>query len=645
MEPTEQDRILDHAVGLHGRILAGPGTGKSTTVLRLAQRLLATSPAPALRVITFTRAATSELIAKIREEGGATVETTTLHSFALSLLMQNPGVSGLPEPLRVPDDWETRTIVHRQLAAYLRTQGFTKVRVTDIAQLEREMAARWESLDPDLVLLADVDPRLRNAYIAAWRRHRAVFGYSLFAEMPLGAHQAIEDHGRELKGVAIDLLVVDEYQDLNRSEIQLAFALAECGTSVLAVGDDDQSIYSWRMAAPEGIRSFLADIAPCADYTLSVSFRCGSDILSHARGLIETTPGRPQRPPLRPGPDNPTGEVQYLRFANQDDERRAVALLARHLIDDHKLKPNEIVVLFRGDSRGAWSRPLRLALDEAGVAATDVEAALEPLSDASTRELLAVARLATNREDSLAWCTLMMTEHGVSERFVNALIEEAHQRRVTFAQRLLQCDTDPPADVPPATVRRANRRVAEVQAFLDQLQLELAGAEEEGWAPWLLDAANALGIDVSDAFDSLAREVGRVTPQETGLGHFLNQLEPVTKDLALLAEGVSIMTMARSKGLTFRAAIVMGVEDGVIPSPRSDNIEEERRLLYVAMTRAREFLFLTMAQFRRDPTAHTGRSNQGSRGRTPLFYGLDLQPTNGPAYLRNLRRARSTTLH
>jgi DNA helicase-2/ATP-dependent DNA helicase PcrA len=124
---------------------------------------------------------------------------------------------------------------------------------------------------------------------------------------------------------------------------------------------------------------------------------------------------------------------------------------------------------------------------------------------------------------------------------------------------------------------------------------------------------------------------------ESGLNHYLNQLEPVAKDLALRTDGVAIMTMAKSKGLTFQAAIVMGVESGVIPSPRATDEKEERRLLYVAMTRARRFLFLTMASRRTGPTARSGQPNVGSsRSRSPLLAMTSAEPRDGVRYLKKL---------
>jgi DNA helicase-2/ATP-dependent DNA helicase PcrA len=249
----QQAAIVQHPPQRNGRVLAGPGTGKSSTVLRLAQALADSDPPIRVRVVTFTRAATAELVDKIRDEGHEVDEPTTLHSFALSVLMRNHDLVQLPRPIRLPDDWELENLIHSDLARRLREQGHEKATTRTVKKLENELAAQWESLNPELVLLADLDPALRNAYIATWMAHRTVFGYSLFAEIPYSAHHLLEDHAGATMPT-VELLVVDEFQDLNAAEIALVETLASRGISILAVGDDDQSIYGFRMADPAGIR-------------------------------------------------------------------------------------------------------------------------------------------------------------------------------------------------------------------------------------------------------------------------------------------------------------------------------------------------------------------------------------------------------
>jgi DNA helicase-2/ATP-dependent DNA helicase PcrA len=636
--PTEQDRILDHAPGRHGRILAGPGTGKSTTVLEFAQRLHESDPPIAVGIVTFTRAATAELAEKIHAEGHDLVQPSTLHSFALSLLMRNPGFVSLPIPLRIPDDWEMGNLIEPDIAFRLRRLGQDGVSVRTVRKLDREMAAGWESLDPDTQLLADLDPELRNAYVAVWRSHRAVFGYSMFAEIPFSAAHLLEDHPDAARSDT-QLLIVDEFQDLNRAEIHLAEALAAVGVSVLAVGDDEQSIYSFRMADPSGILEFPEILPDVVEYTLSVSYRCGTNILSAARAVIESGPDRRRDSRITPGPGNPPGEFKYLRFPSAVAEQLGVGRLVKHLIAHEHVTPNDIVIMMRGDSNDVWSAPVRDALSALGVQATDVEQAIAPLSETSARRLIAVAHIISDRNDSLAWWTYLKLTSGISDAYLRALTDEAMALGQTFVQRLMHCTEQAPSGVSAATHGRVVGAIADVEAILARVDLEHVAPSDEGWATWLLDLSDELGIEVQAQFGELARSVGREVPQRDGLGHYLNQLEPIAKDNALRADGVAIMTMTRSKGLTFRAAIVMGVEEGVVPSPRAVSEDEERRLLYVAMTRAKEWCYLTMASRRYGPTGYSGQPNPGtSRGRCPLLQplGAPLQPQAGNPYLDGL---------
>src|SRR5438034_10717576 len=112
-DPTdEQQAVLAHDCRQHARLRAGPGTGKSATIVALIDQLLGADDAPRLRLLTFTRAATGELAKKVSEHPAAAAERpSTIHSFAISVLMQNPGAANLPAPLRIADGWEYETVV------------------------------------------------------------------------------------------------------------------------------------------------------------------------------------------------------------------------------------------------------------------------------------------------------------------------------------------------------------------------------------------------------------------------------------------------------------------------------------------------------------------------------------------------------
>src|SRR5664280_982513 len=286
-KPTlEQQAILQHDASKNARVLAGPGTGKSATLVALIDDLLSHKPSPRVKLLTFTRAATGELAKKVSEHPAAAAERpSTIHSFAIATLLRNPGAGGLPKPLRIADDWEDKHIVRTTLARR------AMVTQKQLNLLIAEMAANWESLTPDEN--PHVDEQMRARFIGAWHEHRNAYGYTLLAELPYALRGALRDHP-DLEGLDYDLLIVDEYQDLNACDLDVIRMIADRGCAVMAAGDDDQSVYSFRRAAPEGIRSFCGDYSGASDYPLSITQRCGSNIITWASHVIEGDPDRPR---------------------------------------------------------------------------------------------------------------------------------------------------------------------------------------------------------------------------------------------------------------------------------------------------------------------------------------------------------------
>lgn len=241
--PTrEQLAILAHDRQQHARILAGPGTGKSATVVALIEQLLTGDDRLRLKLLTFTRAATAELAKKVSAHPAAAVERpSTVHSFAISALLRNPGTGGFPEPLRIADRWEERRIVRPTLARRI------DVRVTRLENLFREMAANWEHLQPSEN--PRVDPAERARFVGGWNEHREIYGYTLLSELPYALRRALQDHP-DLEGVDYDLIIVDEYQDLNACDLELLHLIANRGCTIIAAGDDDQSSIRSDMPRP-----------------------------------------------------------------------------------------------------------------------------------------------------------------------------------------------------------------------------------------------------------------------------------------------------------------------------------------------------------------------------------------------------------
>ena len=623
----QQQAIIAHDVRRHGRVIAGPGTGKSWTSIALLDRLHKVSPDSAPGLLTFTRAATNELVRKVETAGHDWLAPGTIHSFALALLVGHPGQVQIPYPVRIPDSWELANLIRPGIASGLRAMGFEGVTATQVKKLENEMAARWESLDPDLVVLADIDPELRNAYVGLWGLHRSRFGYLLLAELPSRAGDLIEDFG--IRPENLEFLVVDEYQDLNKADIRLVSLLAVGGVHILAIGDDDQSIYGFRGAAPQGLRQFHDDFPNASDYSLSVSMRCGQRIIDAAMSLIETAPDRPRRPRLTGVDDAPEGEFVYLRFGGHVAEARGVAdIIAARIAGG--VDAGEIAVLVRSRV-STWADLLTPHLEERGITAVNVDWVERALAEPGLRRALAVARLVQDRHDSLSWWTLLKLTPGISDAFIRYVANTAAEGE-NFGETLLRLHPGYAGAPTRQSSTRAQRLVMEQLAAVEHVDLDRVALGNYGWGGWLRLRVEAGAL--SEDARKLLQDVGQHVPASEGLGFFLGQLEPIGKDLATHAADVRILSISASKGITVNTVLVMGVEAGIIPHPRG-RLDEERRLLYVGMTRATRMTVLTAAARRTGPTARHGIANiNRPRGRCPLLVGLPIgQWTDGSDYV------------
>lgn len=625
--PTaEQAAILGHDFHRHARVLAGPGTGKSATLVAFLDKFLRERPGSRVKLLTFTRAATAELAKKVSDHPAVAAERpSTIHSFSISVLLRNPGAATFPMPLRIADKWEDCEIVRATLAHRM------GVRVTKLDALIREMASNWESLRPEEN--PRVDPAHRARFQGCWAEHRQVYGYTLLAELPYALLHALQSHP-DLRGVDHDLLVVDEYQDLNACDLTLLHCIAEHGCSIIGAGDDDQSIYSFRRAAPEGIRRFPADYPGCADYPLSVTLRCGSRIVEWVTHVIEGDLGRPHgRRRLRALEGSPPGEVALLAFPGEATEADGVAALVQRLIRDNHVEPQEILVLLRSDYHGTFSRPIKAALAGLGIAYSDPEVVEEMLAEAENRRMLATFRFLVHPHDSLAWTSLLLLAPGIGPRFSNYVYERACQARMQFGEALLQGHAQNFPDGPRSSAR-VRELICTVMAWLDAHRLpeETPG---NGWGHWMVEAAGGEAVPApSAALVELLHALDGLVETDEDFGRFLSQVTPLGKDRALAeSRGVRIMTMGGAKGLTVRATVMVGLEEGLMP--RSDcELQEERRLLYVAMTRAKEYLYGTWARRRWGPTARAGEAPVAAlRQLTNFLLGGPVASQDGLRYL------------
>lgn len=627
--------------GNHARLLAGPGTGKTLTLTRHICFLVAeqnVSPESILAV-TFTRAAAWELRQRVKNElgEGRCPRISTLHSFALRQLLRNATrISDLPQPLRIADDWEERNIILEDLKVMLELKQISEARA-----LLNELSADWQSLTAEE---ADWERRFPDPrFLGLWREHRQIYGYTLRSELVYQLKKALEQRGDFELESPFEYLLVDEYQDLNRCDLAVVQEIASRDVELFVAGDDDQSIYGFRKAHPEGIRRFPHDYAGAEDLSLEICKRCDSRILDIGLFVAQQDPRRIEKE-IRSEPGRERGEVAILRFPDQDAEAVGIARLCDYLMTGHGLEPDDILILLRSDHNGAFSRPIREKIEEVGipvVAATDTRS---PLDETDGRAFLAFMRLAVRREDSLAWRTLFQVWcTGIGSGAISALYDVAHHRGMTFAQAILAAHDD--TSIIPSRYRS---RISEaIQSVLDQLD-DLFPGEAMGEYESCDDLTNGIRlaaeslIEEEEVLESVLLEFERTAEatEAKSIEELLRATEVASENIEQeIEEGkVNILTMHRAKGLTAEAVIVAACEDQYIPGrAQGDDVDDERRLLYVSLTRAKHYLFVTYCDRRTGQQRHTGRdSGRSVRSLSRFLIDCPYPIQDGRAFINNL---------
>jgi len=585
-------------------IVAGAGSGKTRVLTRRVGWLVAGGlPGPALLAITFTNKAAQVLRTRLDDlPGAAGVWAGTFHGFAAWLLRRHGSVIGLDPHFTIADREDQQRLLkalldERGLAAFKpkasALTGWISRAKNGPALLPREWARDAEALQD---LARAYDQRLRAA------------GLLDFDDLLLQARRAL----REGPGVAAALqarfahVLVDEYQDTNPVQRDLLLALLGPARNLTVVGDPDQSIYRWRGATVANILKFADDLPGARTVVLDRNYRSTVHILDAAEGVISKNRGRFAK---RLRSERGAGErVRVVRATDARDEAEVVADAVSRWIARGG-RPGEVAVVYRVN---ALSRAVELALRARGIA-YHVVAGVEFFRRQEVKDALAYARLVENPRDEAAFARVAnVPARGVGATSLARVRAQAAARGVGW----MEVARGEPEGVP-KKARAGLRALADLIEGVQRLPrtpvtpvLE-ALLERSGY----LAALSSEGADPEGARADNVRELlaaahdfddERPAPDQGGgdLGAFLETTGLVSDQDGLEddADRVSLLSAHSAKGLEFPFVVLIGAELGLFPHARSVQedaaLEEERRLFYVAMTRAMDRLLITHAAWR-----------------------------------------------
>jgi DNA helicase-2/ATP-dependent DNA helicase PcrA len=610
-----QAEAVEH---VHGPllVLAGAGSGKTRVLTTRIASLIERHGVPPDRIfaVTFTNKAAGEMKERIgrllnRDPSGLWIGT--FHSLGARMLRRDAELLGFSRQFTIYDQADSVSLVKRLLEQRGHSpRTFTPKVVQSIIsgarnRMQSPVDLRAESpFDRLAHVAADVQEAMGPALKAANAMD--------FDDLLLRPLELFRDHPDRLQYYRhkFQFILVDEFQDTNKAQYELIRLLGHHG-NVAAVGDDDQSIYGWRGADVRNMRQFQQDFTGTQLVRLEENYRSTRLVLDAANGVIAENSGRIGKM-LRTSRQG--GESLTLVAAA--DERDEAEWIVRELARRQgaaEWSYDEMAILYRTN---AQSRAFEESFRRSGVpyriiGATSFYARRE------VKDLLAYLRLAANPSDDEAFLRSINTpKRGIGDSTLAALLAQASAWQRTLVDTATRADAIP--DLRP-NVRNALRDFAGMVARLQEaaatwtpaqlLEEIIRVTDYEAW----LRAEGPEGLDRLDNVRELVAsaanwsEVVTAGADEEGtpLERFLAEaaLVSANDNIAGDEQGVTLMTLHTAKGLEWPVVVIAGLEEGLFPLARSleqlEGLEEERRLAYVGLTRAKDKLYLSWARARR----------------------------------------------
>ncbi len=560
-------------------VIAGAGSGKTRVIEYRVLYLIEKGVNPAeILLLTFTKKAAREMLARAASHDGraAFVQGGTFHSFAYSILRRYGKRLGLSNQVTVLDEGDAQEAVCRALARL----GFggkgddhfpKKATVARILNTARNRATSIaEVLEEEYPHFLSYAEKLQ-AVDAEYARYKKEFGYLDYDDLlVLTAELLRNEETRALIAGKYRYLMVDEYQDTNPAQGEITELLGREHRNVMVVGDDAQSIYRFRGASHDNIMRFPQKFSGCRIVKLEENYRSTQPILDLGNAILANMPRKFTKKlrSTRGGGAKPS--LVYFEDAEAEARYLVGEILARQ---KRGINLAEQAVLFRSSY---ISIPLQAALARAGIPFR-VYGGLKFYEMAHVKDVLAFLRIAANPKDEISWHRVLTLLPGVGERTASSIYAAVRENREDG---------------------RENKEVAKTLALLKGLEEKAPGNSfrkilnyylpylREKFDDWPARLADLEVLaDIAEGYQS-AREfltdLTLETPERT-------EWEAANQDTLTLS------TIHSAKGLEWRTVFLLGLEDGVLPSKmarKDEEIEEEERLLYVAVTRAKDELFL-----------------------------------------------------
>jgi DNA helicase-2/ATP-dependent DNA helicase PcrA len=643
LNPQQREAVLHDSGPL--LVLAGAGSGKTRVITyRVAHLIAERSVEPEnILAVTFTNKAAEEMHSRVVNllEGQTTTRPVvcTFHSFCLRILRRHIQHLGYPNDFTIYD-------VDDQVALMRNVCKELNCNSESPRQLQARISfAKNSKYGPESLFDHNADSQLLDIY-HAYQKALKTYGAVDFDDLLLLANKLLDSVPQVLQRQREQFrhLLVDEYQDTNFHQYQLIQKLAHPDDNVCAVGDDDQSIYRWRGADITNILNFSKDFPGTRVIKLEQNYRSTQHILDAAHGIVENLLGRH---PKKLWTDRGAGDlVQYFQG---DDEGSEASHVVRNMNDLLKsYKPSGFAVLYRTN---AQSRAFEEALGRHKIP-YQLVGGTRFFDRKEIKDVLAYIQFAVNPADEVSFRRIVNNPHrGIGDVSIGKVNHRALRKNITPWQVI----TDQLKFLDITAAARKSLEMFREMMLVIQEHIEHGDPPSE-IIDFVLKESEYLGALIKEGteeamgrIDNLRELIASAKSFESLNPHastreYLDQVSLVadTDEYEPGAPRAVLMTLHSAKGLEFPVVFLTGLEEGLLPHGRNlddpEQLEEERRLCYVGMTRARDKLFLTGARGR--------RTFEGFKLSKPSRFIDDIPPAvlDERGVERSFRKRRKTTV-
>lgn len=596
-------------------IMAGAGSGKTRVLThRIAYLMDEKGVAPQnILAITFTNKAAREMKERVEKLVGPASQSmwvSTFHSMCVRILRRDIERIGYSSNFSIIDSSDQQTVM-KQILKNLNVdakQYDPRAMIAQISNAKNELIAPKEALEKAGNVYERQVAEIYDAYQKMLHKNQALDfddlimeTIHLFKRVP----EVLAYYQRRFQYIH-----VDEYQDTNHAQYVLVKQLASRFQNLCVVGDSDQSIYRWRGANIANILSFEKDYPNARTIFLEQNYRSTKSILEAANHVIDNNTGRK---PKKLWTDNEKGnKITYFKGATEREEALYVTETIQELLANGRYSPNDIAILYRTN---AQSRAIEDTLMKANMT-YQIVGGLRFYDRKEIKDIIAYLRLIANPDDDISFERIVnVPKRGIGATTIDRLRAYAAAQDISFFQAVKEIEHT-------GVTKRAVQALANFQNLMetfmkqqdfltatDMVELVLEKTEYEEMLKNEKSIEAQSRLENISEFMTVTQDFEKTSEEDKSLVAFLTDLalisdiDTMDDDASAEAnESITLMTLHSAKGLEFPVVFLIGMEENIFPHLRSlmdeEEMEEERRLAYVGITRAEKELYLTHADMR-----------------------------------------------